>query len=115
MVVGHIVDILSNITSVILFSARKIESKKLMAQLNQYVVADQIRDWWFLFMFLFQGASFVVYQTLSFILLILGFKNGTVTAGDFALITSINISIINILWSLSEDTLQFSETTSDIE
>lgn len=111
--VGYIVDILSNIISVHLFASKKIESKRLSGQLNEYVKASQKRDWWFLYMFAFQGVLFVIYQIIGFMLLISGFKQGVVTTGDFALLITLNISIIDILWSLSRDILKFSRAVGE--
>lgn len=111
--VGYIVDILSNIISVHLFASKKIVSKRLNGQLNEYVEASQKRDWWFLYMFAFQGVLFVVYQIIGFILLISGFKQGIVTTGDFALLITLNISIIDMLWSLSRDILKFSRAVGE--
>lgn len=114
-VVGYIVDIFSNILAVNLFAARKAESKQLHKHLDDYVEADQSRDWWFFLMFSFQGLSFVLYQVACFTLLIHDFGLGLVTAGDFALLTTINISIINSLWSLSSDILTFSNLYGNIQ
>ncbi len=114
VVVGQMVDILSNIISVHLFSAKKIESKKLKVHLDKYVAADQKRDWWFFGMFTFQGLSFVFYQAIGFIFLIAGFKDGSVTVGDFVLLLSINITIIGMLWTLGSDILTFSEIVGNI-
>lgn len=111
--VGYIVDILSNIISVHLFASKKIESKRLSGQLNEYVEASQKRDWWFLYIFAFQGVLFVGYQIIGFILLISGFKQGIVTTGDFALLITLNISIIDMLWSLSRDILKFSRAVGE--
>jgi len=112
--VGKIVDILSNIYSIHLFSGKKIEAKKINTQLETYMLADQKRDWWFLGMFAFQGLSFVVYQALCFIFLIVGFKAGEVSAGDFVLLISVNIAIIDCLWSFSSDLANFTEMVGDI-
>lgn len=54
----------------------------------------------------FQWLSFVVYQAISFVFLIVGFKEGVITAGDFALLLTINISIVQCLWSLSGKMLE---------
>jgi ATP-binding cassette, subfamily B, bacterial len=113
-VVGQTVDILSNITSVHLFSARRSESQKLRKCLDQSVSADQRRDWYFLGMFAFQGLSFVIYQVICLILLIYGFKNGQVSPGDFALILTVNIAIIHNLWSLSTDIMTFADLVGNI-
>ena len=114
-VVGYMVDIFSNILSVNLFSAKKNESSRLMVHLDDYVIADQKRDWWFLWMFLFQGLSFVFYQVLVFMFLVSGFKVGTITPGDFALLVSVNISLISTLWSLSADILNFSDIVGNLK
>lgn len=113
-VVGQMVDILSNIVTVQLFTGKKTESKTLKTYFDQYIAADQKRDWWFLFLFGFQGLSFVIYQILGFLLLMFGMKEGIITAGDFALLIGINISIIDSLWSLSKDMFSFSEILGNL-
>lgn len=107
--IGRMVDILSNIMNIHLFSARKIEAKKLKIHLDEYVAIDQRRDWLFLITFACQGASFVIYQTISIIFLISGFKDGSVSAGDFVLLLTLNIKIIDQLHYLSIDMLNFAE------
>ncbi len=113
-VMGQMVDILGNIASVLLFSAKRAESKALKVHLNRYVAADQKRDMFFLYMFSFQGLSFVIYQALGFMFLVDDFKLGTVTAGDFALLVSVNMAIVHCLWSLSSDMLSLSELVGNI-
>jgi ATP-binding cassette, subfamily B, bacterial len=113
-VVGHIVDILSNMMNVRLFSGAAFEEKKLTRKLDKYVAADQNRDWYFLWMFAFQGLSFVIYQGVCLFWLIYGFRDGVVTAGDFALIITINIHIIDALWTLSKDISRYADTLGNI-
>ncbi len=113
-VIGQVVDIFSNIINIYLFSAKSNELKNLTSHLNHYVVAEQKRDWWFLFMSAFQGVSFVIYQSSIFILLVYDFKNSRITAGDLTLLISVNIVIINCLSSLSMDILTFSEIFGNI-
>ena len=113
-IIGRIVDILTNMMSVRLFAAKRDESKTLKAYLDAYVLTDQTCDWWFLYMFTFQGVSFVIYQAVVFYFLTVGFKKGTVTTGDFALLLTLNISIIEMLWTISNDILRFSEYTGNV-
>ncbi len=113
-VVGQMVDILSNMMSVHLFAAKKTELKKLTSHLDEYVIADQRRDWLFLYLFLFQGLSFVAYEICCIIFLISGFKAGTVTVGDFVLLLTINMSLIDCLWILTDDILKGSEIIGNI-
>lgn len=114
-VVGQIVDILSNVVSIHLFSTRAYESKKLRKHLDTYVKTDQKRDWFFLKMNAALGSSFVIYQGLSLFLLIQGSQEGMITPGDFALILTINISIITCLWALSDDITKIADLTGNIE
>jgi ATP-binding cassette subfamily B protein len=53
-----------------------------------------------LYLFTFQGLSFVVYQALCLWWLTYYFKQGNITAGDFALVLSINSAIVDCLWYL---------------
>jgi len=112
--IGHIVDILSNIMSVRLFAAAKFESKKLQNFLDAYVHADKKLNWYALGLNIFQGFSFVFYQGVCLFWLIRGFQDGYVSAGDFALILTINISIVDCLWSLSKDIGHFAEIVGNI-
>ena len=96
------------------FGERFYEANQLTAKLDKYVAADQKRDWYFLWMFTFQGLSFVIYQSICLVWLIYGFRDGKITAGDFALIITINIHIINSLWTLSKDISKYADTLGNI-
>lgn len=113
-VVGNIVDILSNMINVRLFATRKREQNHLGSVLSTYVKADQKRDWFFFKMNAVQGGSFVVYQAVILFWLIEGFQQGTVSPGDFILILTISISMIDFLWSFSKDIMSFAELTGTI-
>lgn len=112
IVVGSIIDILTNVMSVRLFANQKQEDTKLTEVLDAYVTTHQQRDWYFIKIFAFQGCSFVIYQALCLSWLIIGFRHGTITPGDFALVLTINFSTIQILWSFSRDLIKFSESLS---
>jgi ATP-binding cassette subfamily B protein len=113
-VMGQFVDILTNMLNVHLFSAKKTETKKLETHLYDFVKSDQKRDWWFLYMSFFQGSSFLIYQAIAFVLLGSEFKQGRVTAGDFVMLLTLNTSIVNLLWTISEDLLRVSEFVGNI-
>ncbi len=113
-VVGALVDILSNMISVRLFTARKKERNHLGIILDEYVKADQKRDWFFLKMRAFQGGSFIIYQGIILFWLVQGFKNATVSPGGFALILTVNTAIINCLWPLSKDIGNLGELVGNI-
>jgi ATP-binding cassette subfamily B protein len=103
MTVGCLVDVISNMMSVRLFAGRNAEHHYLKKTMDAYVQADQARDWYLLKMFSVQGGSFVLYQGASLFWLIALYGKGLVTAGDFALVLTINISIIETLWHLTWD------------
>lgn len=113
-VVGSIVDILSNMISVRLFTNRNGEKSKLGLILDEYVKADQKRDWFFLKIHAFQGMSFVIYQGVSLVWLVDGYQQGVVSPGDFALILMVNTSLVNILWSMSKDVASAAELYGNI-
>lgn len=113
-VVGTFVDILSNLTHVRLFSAQDLESKRLRGQLKTYAAADQARDRYLIKIFAFQGFSFSIYQCFCMFWLLQGFKQGSLSVGDFALIFAINISLIDRLWMLSENISKFAELRGTI-
>jgi len=114
-VVGKIVDILGNMMSVRLFSARIFESKQFMHALDEHVAADRRRDKYFMWMYSFQGFSFLIYEAICMFYLIHGFQNEYVTLGDFVLILTINTTLIDALWSLSEDIGKFAEYYGNID
>ncbi|MEI8320633.1 MAG: ABC transporter ATP-binding protein [Alphaproteobacteria bacterium] len=101
-VVGTIVDTISNMMNVRLFAAIPQERKILNHELNHSVKAEQLRNGWFLKMFIVLGISFVTYEGSTLFLLVKGFKEGHITAGDFALILSIGMSIAHCLWDTNK-------------
>lgn len=113
-VMGAIVDILGNMSSVRLFARAHYEIKKLNPALDAYVNADQKRDWYLLKVFTFQGLSFVIYQGVCLFWLLRGLDAGYITAGDFALILTINISIVDFLWSLAIDIGKYADLLGSI-
>jgi len=113
-VVGTIVDILSNILSVRLFTGRLKERSTLGSKFDEYVRTDQKRDWFFLKMNAFYGGSFVIYQGLILFLLIQGFQEGEISPGDFVLILTVSVAIMNRLWSLSKDIINVAELAGNV-
>jgi ATP-binding cassette subfamily B protein len=102
-VLGFIVDIFSNILAIRLFDKKTAELNNLDAISNHSILAAQKRDWCFWKIFAIQGSSFVIFQTICIYWLISGFKNHSVTAGNFALILMINLSLVDCLWAFSHD------------
>jgi ATP-binding cassette subfamily B protein len=61
----------------------------------------QKRDWYFLKINAFQGGSFVAYQAICLWWLINGLQNHEISSGDFVLVVTVNISLVQILWNFS--------------
>lgn len=109
-VVGNIIDILGNIGNVRLFGNNIIEINYLNERYKESVKVEQIRDWYLIKMHTFQKSSFIIVQSICFWWLITGTKNQTITAGDFALILILNISILNCLNNLSSNIRGFTQS-----
>jgi ATP-binding cassette, subfamily B, bacterial len=109
-IIGNMVDILSNIASVRFFCGKKFEIGNLNKNYQESVKAQQVRDCFFIKVHTFQECSFIVFQSICFWWLIIGITNQSITPGDFALITILNISVVNCLHSLSKDIREFAES-----
>jgi ATP-binding cassette subfamily B protein len=109
-IIGNIVDILGNIGSIRLFGGKMLETKYLNENYEYSVKAEQVRDWFFMKIHMFQESSFIIFQSICFWWLITGIKSQTITPGDFALILILNISIVNCLHNLSRNIRAFTES-----
>ncbi len=113
-VVGGIVDILSNISSVRLFVTKQYEIKNLDNLYQKFVRSYQNKDLFFIKLHSIQEVSIIIYQVLSFLWLLKGIKLKTITLGDFTMVMMINLSIINVLYSLSRSIRDLSESFGNI-
>lgn len=114
-VIGHIVDILGNMFSVRIFNGPNFEKDKLSGEFNKSVQADQKRDWFFLKMFSFQSILVVAYQALCLYYLISLMKASAITSGDFILIITLNIQLINKFWGLTKYINRFASEIGNIK
>ena len=112
---GTIVDILSNMMNVRFFTGKRHEFKYLENFYDKFKTATQERDYYFLRMHFFQGGSFLIYQAVCLWWLVIGLESKSITAGDFALVLTINISIVDCLWNISHDFIDFAEEMGNIE
>lgn len=112
--VGKISDLFKNYASVHAFNAGKKELSHIGEEYNQSVAALQKRDWHFIKIYFIQKSSFVIFQGLCLWWLFKGLGQGTVTAGDFALILIINNSIVKCLWNISRDLREFTESAGAV-
>lgn len=113
-IVGHTVDILGNMLSVRLFCKKHYENIRLTNLFKDYIQSDQKKGTFSNKLHLFQGVSFIIFQSLCFLWLVRGIKNQTTTLGDFALILVLNLSIMRCLEGLSENIKEFSELLGNV-
>ena len=109
LITGQIVDALSNILSIRLFSAKHPEKIKLSTLLDGAVQAEQKLEWSYFSIFCLYSCSIVLLQALNFYFLCTGRQEGWITVGDFALVLGINLSIMDFLWQLAQECSQFSK------
>lgn len=98
---GGIVDALANINNMRLFVRKKYELNTLDKNQQLYTKAFYKRGYYLLSFEWLQGLMFVIYQAISVSLLIYLYYIGEVTAGDFAMILTVNSGLVDSLWNLS--------------
>jgi len=108
-ITGSLVDVLSNILSVRLFSAKSQEQKSLGGVFQDAVNAERQLEWAYLWMWIYISVSSLVLQSFNFYFLIKGREEGWITVGDFAVVLLINISIADFFWELTKDFSEFSK------
>lgn len=107
--VGCIVDIITNMLAVRLFARRKFEVENLKPAQQEYLQASLKRRYFLLKFWFFQGQGFVVYQVLVLYLLITLHFDGKITPGDFGMILTVNLLIVEDLTKLADQLRYFSE------
>lgn len=107
VVVGHLVDILSNVVSVRFFANFKFENRFLTKWVDFAVSKEQSRDRLFFWINMYQGAAFLIWEGVSSWWLLQGLAAGNFTVGDFVLILNMNTFLVDFFWSLAKDVRQF--------
>ena len=108
-ITGKMVDVFSNILSVRLFSRSAQEKKGLQQTLQKAIKAEQKLQWLYFWVWIFYGYSFVIIQGMNLYFLIKGRHEGWITIGDFALVLTVNIAIVEFLWQFTREFSQFSK------
>jgi ATP-binding cassette, subfamily B, bacterial len=113
-VIGCIVDVLTNMATVRLFARKQYEKGYLSEWLDNSVEKDRERDWFFLKLHAFQGCSFWIFQAICFWWLLNGLIAKTMTPGDFVLVLTLNLHIIENFWNIAKDMRDFWEKMGNI-
>lgn len=106
---GYLVDILSNILSVRLFSRQTQELNAFKKIVDTSTIINKAIEWRYFQALSFHSISVVVVQGLTLYLLLKGRQMETITLGDFALVLGINTSIVLSFWRLANDFSQFAK------
>jgi len=107
--VGYIVDALSNILNVKLFARQKFESHRLKISLKDTMRKDQRTQKYLLKVKIFYTLSIVVLSASMMALLLYERSLDRVTVGDFALVLTLNMFMIEEVFQLANQLVPFSE------
>ena len=99
---GYMTDVLDNALTTRLFSAQVHVLERLKQFQARYLKASQRYQWFMLRFYTLQSMGFQLYQALCLLLLVRMHSQGLVTAGEFAMILSINLIITDSLWKMFE-------------
>lgn len=110
-VVGNIVDSISNIANVRLFTRHSYENQYIQRSIQDAVNKDRkmqakiihMRIWW--------DISIILLLSLNLYILIQMYGKNLVSIGDFTFVMSLSISILWNLWFLASQFVSFSEQT----
>lgn len=114
-VVAAHVDAITNMVNVRLFARQREEMRIIEKTHTDYTKLSQNRRWFVLKVNIVQSLSFWIYQAACTIILIALRAKGQITPGDFGLVLSINITLIDQLWRLSEQMRDFSDDWGKVE
>jgi ATP-binding cassette subfamily B protein len=103
MITVKMVDLLLNILSVRLFTAKNAEKRALSQIFQRAVDAEKKLQWSYFLMWCIYGYSFFFLQILNFYFLCKGRQEGWITVRDFALVLVINIAIVDFLWQVTKE------------
>ncbi|ACE06315.1 hypothetical protein Aasi_0957 [Candidatus Amoebophilus asiaticus 5a2] len=106
---GHINDIITNIVNVKLFAKEVNEHKFVKSNFERWADAYGKHAKILVGLYIAQLSTFVLLQGVCLFWLCQGLAKGRITAGDFALIFMINISINRCLFGLSRTIADFNE------
>ncbi len=113
-VIGVVADILTNMTGIRFFASKRFELSYLKRTVDFSTEKNQARDWFFLKLHAFQGGSFLLFQAVCFWWLLGGLVSKTITPGDFILVLTLNLHIIENFWNIAKDMRDFWEKMGNI-
>lgn len=109
--VGQLVDSVSNVINVRLFSRRGYENGLIQKVTQDTVQKDRAMQWSILKMRILWDVSIVVLMGANIVTLTMMYSRNLVTVGDFTFIISLSTSIFYNLWYLASQFVNFAEET----
>lgn len=107
--VGRMVDSISNIINVKLFSRHRYENEQIQAATLDTITKDRAMEWSILKMRIFWDISIIFLIGINITVLVTMYSKNQVSVGDFSFIISLSISIFHGLWYLASQFVAFSE------
>lgn len=107
--VGKMVDSISNITNVRLFSKHSYENELIQAATLDTITKDRTMEWAIIKMRVFWDISIIVLIGINIYVLLSMYSKNQVSVGDFSFIISLSISIFYNLWYLASQFVNFAE------
>ncbi len=107
--VGKIVDSISNITNLRLFSRATFENKLIQNTAQDTTDKDRAMQWTLLKMRIYWDLSIIVLIATNLYMLVVMYSKNQVSIGDFSFIISLSISIFYNLWYLASQFVLFAE------
>ncbi|MDQ5891058.1 MAG: ATP-binding cassette, subfamily bacterial [Candidatus Dependentiae bacterium] len=114
-VTAVLVDALTNMLGIRLFSTQQEEAHTIEAAQKIYLTANQRRRWFGLKLNTAQGLSFCLYQTFCTFFLIWLHMHHRITPGDFGFVLTVNLTLIDSLWKLGDLMRDFSDQWGMVE
>lgn len=109
IITGKMVDVLSNMLSVRLFSRQKNEIEMLDQTFDEAVISEKKMQWVNFWVWFVYGYSFFLSLGFNFYFLIQGHQEGWITVGDFVIVLTINMSIVEFMWQVTRDFPNFTQ------
>jgi len=114
-IIATVIDILGNVLNIKLFASKNYELSRFTIFLKKYFIVSKRRRWFLFKLYTLQAISYQIYQAVCLFLLIYLFKLGKVTPGDFALILTLNLWIIDCMWDMSDRMRSLSEQWGSVD
>ncbi|MDR3624791.1 MAG: ABC transporter ATP-binding protein [Chlamydiales bacterium] len=108
-VMGKIVDCITNVLNIKLFARKEYEKRYLKKYLDDAAIKDQSLHWYLLKLKAFQALAITLLIAFMLWLLINARIKEEVTIGDFALILGLTMSIVDQLFTVAQELINFSE------